>query len=52
VLKGSAVSYRLAIVDDDPVGVELGRGVGRSGVKRRSLALRHLRGCTKASHRQ
>jgi hypothetical protein len=32
----------LAIVDRDPVGVELGHGIGRARIERRGLALRDL----------
>src|SRR3546814_9451430 len=31
-----------AIVDDDPVGIEFRRGIGRARVERRLLALRHF----------
>src|SRR3546814_17994368 len=31
-----------AIVDDDPVGIEYRRGIGRARVERRRLALRHF----------
>src|SRR3546814_13144430 len=31
-----------AIVDDDPVGIEFRRGIGRARVERRRLALRHF----------
>ena len=32
----------LPIIDGDPVGVELGRGIGAAGIERRRLALRRL----------
>mmetsp|Transcript_31586 Transcript_31586/g.82523 ORF Transcript_31586/g.82523 Transcript_31586/m.82523 type:complete len:204 (+) Transcript_31586:1001-1612(+) len=39
---GRVDAVRLAVVDDDPVGVLLGDGVRRARVERRRLALRHL----------
>ena len=39
---GGVHAVGLAVVHRDPVGVELGRGVGRARIERRGLALRHL----------
>src|SRR5262249_49742580 len=39
---GTEYAIGFAIVHGDPIGIEFGGRIGRAGIKRRRLALRHL----------
>ncbi len=39
---GGVDAIRLAVIDRDPIGIQLGRGVGAARIERRRFALRHF----------